>query len=1130
MQRTPNAVFLVSVFALLTIVLGFGTASLVNAMPGELDPSFGHIGFKSGPLLDGLDYVTDILHQPDGKIVLIGNRNVKSGSAISLMRFNPNGTLDTSFDGDGIVLDENGRANDALLQADGKIVVTGRFNRVNGTFFAMIRYNANGSLDTTFNGTGKLAIDTLITGEAIASQSDGKLVAAGTFIRVGTDDFAVVRVNSNGTVDTTFDSDGIVSTAVGEPTASNGDDKASSISVQQDGKIVLGGTSPFSATGRDFALVRYNSGGSLDSGFDSDGILHFPMAVGAVEDRLESMAIDGNGRIVAGGYSVTGAGEESFALARINSNGSLDPGFSGDGKTVFKTRANTFERINDVSIRADGKIVSAGWSGFAATDFTVIRNNADGSLDTTFGSGGAAYVRVSEETDSYLTAMAIAPNGDIFGGGHAGSFQGGVFTFAKFDENGAPSAEFGTPGYVTNDFLSDPNFSYSATSTISLSDGKFLVGGNRTDASDISQGMIAKYEANGSLDRSFNNNAGFRSLPISSATSSDLSAVQVQGDGKILCVGSYVADLDIGLFIYRLNPDGQPDSQFGSGGLVTLGILSGGVTGQDVAILPDGKIVVAGGTANILTQILRPAIFKFNSNGTRDTTFGSGGMATTSFSSGDDLALSIALQPDGKMLISGASEFALGGSNGMIALARFNSGGSLDTGFGSAGKVISDVGPLVDLGADVRIQNDGKIVVGGASCEDAKCNTGKGIVFRYNSNGSPDSSFNGNGRVILQSSPGESSAISSLKLDDAGRIFAGGAMTSPSTSADTLLLRLLPDGSFDQSFGTNGISLADIGGSAQFSFDIALQGDGKMIAAGSTENGARTDFAVWRFLAEDNVTPSSSTRFDFDGDHKADVAIFRPGPGEWWLLRSSDGGNNAYQFGSSTDTVVTGDYTGDGKYDFAFWRPSTGEWFVLRSEDSTFFGFPFGTTGDIPAPGDFDGDGKTDAAVYRPSAGVWFILRSSNGQVDVVPFGSAGDKPLVGDYDNDGKDDVAIHRPADNQFWINRSTAGVLVYQFGAAGDKPFAADFTGDGTADAGFWRPSTGEWFVIRSENQTFFAFPFGANGDIPAPADYDGDGTTDATVFRPSTNTWFSNQTTNGVVITPFGAAGDQPVAGL
>lgn len=271
-------------------------------------------------------------------------------------------------------------------------------------------------------------------------------------------------------------------------------------------------------------------------------------------------------------------------------------------------------------------------------------------------------------------------------------------------------------------------------------------------------------------------------------------------------------------------------------------------------------------------------------------------------------------------------------------------------------------------------------------------------------------------------------------------------------------------------------------------------------------------------------------KFDYDGDSKADIAIFRPSQGEWWRLRSTDGGNNAYNFGSATDISVPGDYTGDGKYDFAFFRPSTGEWFVLRSEDSSFFAFPFGIAGDIPAPGDFDGDGKTDAAIYRPSLGIWFILRSSNGLVDIVSFGSEGDVPLVADYDNDGKDDTAIYRAADHQYWLNRSTSGVVVFQFGTAGDKPFAADFTGDGTADPGFWRPSTGEWFVIRSENQTFFAFPFGANGDIPAPADYDGDGTADATVFRPSTNTWFSNQSTSGVVITPFGAAGDVPVAGI
>ncbi|MEZ5305954.1 MAG: cytochrome c peroxidase [Pyrinomonadaceae bacterium] len=269
------------------------------------------------------------------------------------------------------------------------------------------------------------------------------------------------------------------------------------------------------------------------------------------------------------------------------------------------------------------------------------------------------------------------------------------------------------------------------------------------------------------------------------------------------------------------------------------------------------------------------------------------------------------------------------------------------------------------------------------------------------------------------------------------------------------------------------------------------------------------------------------TRFDFDGDSKADVSIFRPGPGEWWYLRSSDSGNNAFQFGSGTDLTVPGDYTGDGRADFAFWRPSTGEWYILRSEDSSFYAFPFGTTGDIPAPGDFDGDGTTDVAVFRPSSGVWYIMRSSDNQVDTIPYGSNGDKPLVGDYDNDGKDDVAIYREADHQYWINRSTAGNIVYQFGTAGDQQFADDFTGDGTADVGFFRPSTGEWYILRSDDQTFFAFPFGTNGDIPAPADFDGDGIADATVFRPSTNTWYSNQTTSGVQVTPFGSSGDHPV---
>lgn len=276
--------------------------------------------------------------------------------------------------------------------------------------------------------------------------------------------------------------------------------------------------------------------------------------------------------------------------------------------------------------------------------------------------------------------------------------------------------------------------------------------------------------------------------------------------------------------------------------------------------------------------------------------------------------------------------------------------------------------------------------------------------------------------------------------------------------------------------------------------------------------------------------PLSATRragpFDFDGDGRTDVAIFRPSLGQWWYLRSSDTNNRAYQFGQATDKIVPADYTGDGRTDIAFYRPSTGQWFVLRSEDTTFYSFTFGATGDLAAPGDFDNDGKADPAVYRPSAGAWYVWRSRDGGVSITNFGTAEDKPVVGDYDGDNFDDIAIYRPSVGQWWIRRSSEGVIVYQFGSFSDTPIPADFTGDGRTDVAFFRPSN-EWYVLRSDDTSFFAFPFGTGGDISAPGDFDGDGVADANVFRPSTHTWYTQQSTNGFGAITFGLSGDVPV---
>jgi hypothetical protein len=284
-----------------------------------------------------------------------------------------------------------------------------------------------------------------------------------------------------------------------------------------------------------------------------------------------------------------------------------------------------------------------------------------------------------------------------------------------------------------------------------------------------------------------------------------------------------------------------------------------------------------------------------------------------------------------------------------------------------------------------------------------------------------------------------------------------------------------------------------------------------------------TNFTTANGSCLSNLT---NIKFDFDGDARADLSIFRPVNGEWWHLRSSDGQNRAFRFGNSSDRLVPADYTGDGKTDVAIFRPATGEWFVLRSENQSFYSFPFGTNGDTPAPGDFDGDGKADAAVFRPSTTTWYISRSTGGTT-IQQFGANGDVPVVADYDNDDRDDIAIFRPSNGQWWLLRSRAGLVAFQFGNGSDKPAPGDYTGDGSADVALWRPSTGEWFVLRSENNSFYSFPFGANGDVPAPADFDGDGRFDAAVFRPLTSTWYVQRTTAGTLIQSFGIIGDRPV---
>jgi hypothetical protein len=300
----------------------------------------------------------------------------------------------------------------------------------------------------------------------------------------------------------------------------------------------------------------------------------------------------------------------------------------------------------------------------------------------------------------------------------------------------------------------------------------------------------------------------------------------------------------------------------------------------------------------------------------------------------------------------------------------------------------------------------------------------------------------------------------------------------------------------------------------------AINGNGILGNADSTDQ----HFSLVAYNFSDQITNVKSP-FDFDGDSKTDISIFRPTLGQWWIQKSQTAVTNVFTFGASTDKLVPADYTGDGKTDVAFFRPTSGEWFILRSENASFYSFPFGSGTDIPAPGDFDNDGKIDPAVFRQSNGTWYILLSSGG-TRIEQFGVNGDLPVVGDYDGDGMADKAIFRPSNGQWWISRSQAGLIVASFGTNTDKTVQGDYTGDGKTDVAFFRPTSGEWFILRSENSSFYSFPFGISTDTPVPGDYDGDGKQDAGVFRGSNVTWYINGSQSGQIIQSYGTSGDIP----
>ena len=264
------------------------------------------------------------------------------------------------------------------------------------------------------------------------------------------------------------------------------------------------------------------------------------------------------------------------------------------------------------------------------------------------------------------------------------------------------------------------------------------------------------------------------------------------------------------------------------------------------------------------------------------------------------------------------------------------------------------------------------------------------------------------------------------------------------------------------------------------------------------------------------------TKFDYDGDGKSDLSVFRPSTGSWYLQNSTSG-FSGIAFGAAGDRIVPEDYDGDGKTDIAVYRD--GLWYILKSSDSKFLGVAFGSATDIPAPADFDGDGRAELAVYRPSSGSWYSFNLVNNAFTGVKFGASGDKPVVGDYDVDGRADYAVYRLSSGRWYILQSQAGFNDVAFGNSTDKPVPADYDGDGKTDIAVYR--NGIWYILKSSSSAVLGVAFGAATDMPATADYNGDGKAEVAIYRPSSGSWYVlNLTNNAFSGIQFGASEDIP----
>lgn len=731
--------------------------------------------------------------------------------------------------------------------------------------------------------------------------------------------------------------------------------------------------------------------------------------------------------------------------------GSLDPTFGIGGKVT--TALDGFDFGYALAVQADGKVLVAGKTSADRLnyDFALVRYSPDGTLDTSFGTGGVVTTDFAGGHD-VAWEVAVQADGKIVAAGQSrpGPTGDDDFALARYNADGSLDTTFGIGGKVTTDF---EGFSDAGYDLAIQADGKIVVAGEAFTGALTFDFALARYNPNGTLDVSFGA-AG----KVVTDTNAGARALAIQADGKLVAAGALAAEqegaMSTGFALVRYNPDGWLDAGFGAGGIVTTVIADGAA--EDVAIQADGKIVVAG-SADEGDTFSDFAVARYNPDGSLDAGFGASGVVTTDIAGDSDHASTVAIQADGKVVVAGEA-FVGGPTDFDLTLVRYNPDGTLDRLFGRDGKVTTDFAGNTDFAHDVAILADGSILAAGTAFMGAT--TGPDFALaRYRAVARPGdlAGFTADEDWYIAASNGTSFTTTHAAswspdagwrdllsgdfdgdglTDVAGRTAAGGWWVGRNTGSGFEAARW---GGWNPDAGWQDVRALDVDGDGKT--DIAGRAvSGRWWVSQST-GGASSEVLLWGYWA-----PQADWRdvlvLDVNGDGRSDVAG-RAASGRWWVSLSGGTSSEAIVFGSWVESagwrdVTAGDFNGDGQSDIAG-RAASGRWWVSLSEGTssqpTFWGYWVPEAGwEQVLNGDFDGDGDSDL-LGRAASGDWWFAQSSGSALDTTHWGPVEGTDRwrdarVGEFDSDSAAEIA-GRDAEGRWIVLQAVAQEKVDQSG---------------------------------------------------------------------------------------------------